>query len=99
MSLHEVFNMFKDSDEDMSPYKECFLDLLGDDTPKIMKTINKHLSSIMFNYINNHGQNNAISPKSEGPKDSENPFQHSETLNSLKKPNLLVKKRQTIMIS
>lgn len=41
VGLHEVFKMFKNTDDDLTVYKECFLDLLGDDTPKIMKILNK----------------------------------------------------------
>lgn len=77
MSLHEVFIMFHDTEEDMQGYKECFNDLLGDDTVKILKIINNNLTTILFNYINNFGKSTAVSPKSEGPRqDDDNPFMH-----------------------
>jgi len=44
LSLHEVFLIYKDTEEDTSTYKECYLDLMLDDTPKIMKMVNTHLS-------------------------------------------------------
>lgn len=48
--------MFYDTEEDLSIYKECFLDLLGDDAVKIKKIINKNLKTILFNFFNNHGK-------------------------------------------
>lgn len=51
-SLHEVFLMYKDTEEDMSPFKECFLDLLSDDTPKILKIVNLHFTKYLFNFMN-----------------------------------------------
>jgi hypothetical protein len=64
--------MFKDTDDDLSVYKDCFMDLLGDDTLKLMKIVNANLPTILFNYVNNHG---AKSPKSENSKkDDDNPF-------------------------
>lgn len=90
MSLHEVFIMFKDTEEDMSLFKECFLDLLGDDTTKIIKTINKHLTTYLFNFVNQQDLHAMKSPKSDDEKkDGETTFQQIELL---KKPNC--KKRQ-----
>jgi hypothetical protein len=95
MSLHEVFVMFKETDEDMSPFKECFLDLLGDDTSKLIKTVNKHLTTYLFNFFNQLDL--AVkSPKSDDDKkESETTFQQIEVL---KKPNCK-KRQQTLMIS
>ena len=91
--------MFKDTEEDLSVYKECFLDLLGDDTAKIIKIINKNFTKIIFNYFNNHGKESVSSPKSEGDqkKESDNLFVHSDSLK--KNPMISVKKRATILIN
>lgn len=89
--------MYKNTEEDLSVYKDCFIDLLLDDTPKIIKIVNNYFSTILFNWINNHGQC-MKSPKSEqDKKDTENPF-NQDSASGTKKP-MSMKKRQTIMIS
>lgn len=84
LSLHEVFVMFKDTEEDMTPFKECFFDLLGDDATKILKIVNKNLTTYLFNFLNQLDL--AIkSPKSDDDKkEGETTFQQIEVL---KKPN------------
>jgi hypothetical protein len=52
VSLHEVFLMYKETDEDLAVYKECFLDLLADDCPKVIKIVNEYLPTVLFNWIN-----------------------------------------------
>jgi len=32
LSLHEAFILYKDTEEDIQIFRDCFLDLLGDDT-------------------------------------------------------------------
>lgn len=44
--------MYKSTEEDINVYKECFIDLLTDNSPKIMKIMNGYLPDILFNYIN-----------------------------------------------
>jgi hypothetical protein len=74
VSLNEAFKMYKNTEEDMTVYKDCFLDLLGDDSPKILKAVNKQLTIILHNYINLFNAN-PKSPKSENDKkEIENPF-------------------------
>jgi len=89
--------MYKETEEDTSTYKECFLDLMVDNTPKIMKIVNKHLAAVMFNWINQFGA--CKSPKSEhdDKNRSDSPFQPADQ-GSSKKP-VSMKKRQNIMIS
>lgn len=96
MGLHEVFIMFKDTEEDMSPFKECFIDLLGDDTPKILKIVNRNLTTYLFNFINQL-ELAVKSPKSDDvdKKDNDNTFQQIDVS---KKPNCK-KRQQTLMIS
>lgn len=95
MSLHEVFIMFKDTDEDMTPFKECFLDLLGDDASKVLKIVNQNLTKYLFNFINHADQVNKKPKSDDGKKECDSSLQQ---IDPLKKPNLK-KRQQTLMIS
>lgn len=67
-SLHEVFVMYKESDEDLTLYKECFIDLLADDNVKIIVIVNGYLSKVLFNWVNNFGKNKENSLDSDSEK-------------------------------
>jgi len=98
VSLNEAFKMYKNTEEDLTVYKDCFLDLLGDDTTKILKAINKQITIILNNYINLQNSN-PKSPKSENDKkDVENPFMAAAAQEQLLK-KIPMKKRQTILIT
>jgi hypothetical protein len=74
VSLHEAFIMFKDTEEDLSVYKDIFLDVLADDQVKVMKITNGYLSTILFNYINNYNTSPQTPLSGEDFKDNESPF-------------------------
>jgi len=60
-------------DEDMTAYKEMFVDLLTDTNLKILKIINKNLVVFMENWINSfEKKEDKTSPVSDGNIQKEN---------------------------
>ena len=91
--------MYKNTEEDLTIYKDCFIDLLGDDTLKILKAVNKQLTIILNNYINQYNLH-PKSPKSENDKKENeiSPFMEAAKSEQIQK-RLPMKKRQTILIT
>jgi hypothetical protein len=50
-SFHEVFVLLK-SDDDTTEYRNIYMNLLTDDNKEVMRIINKHLVSVIYNWLN-----------------------------------------------
>ena len=70
--MHECFLLLKD--EDTSVFKELYLDLLSENSKKIMRIVNKHFVVVMNNWINNFKSGGEDSPLSSKSDNANNTF-------------------------
>ena len=66
--MHELFELLEE-EEDSTISRQCFHDLLSDNSLKIMMIVNRQLSKILFRYCNKQMMNSVFTPKSDKSKE------------------------------